>query len=596
MNSLETNKKFYNKYINKECYLFGNGSSIKYIDLDSFKDKHSIVCTWMFLHKDFKKLNVVADYTLHPYYFSPIYRSPFTKKISLTRPGKEMIKLGRFDYNHPVFISETNRRFFKKKNVHYIKHEKGSNYMENKYFLDKETSISSNSLFAGIGIAQYFGFKKINLVGFDYITEESINGHFYEKSIGWKAKKTLQDLDINFLKKIKKKIEIQNISINENKTIFFKNKIYKNPSYKENYQIVEKKKLKIINKIKLGYKIFSNTTKPQYFDKYVDIRNKKFLNFYFKKIFKIIDSVKNFKLRSILWRILTFSYYILSKSKKLYYFNALIKSYVGKYNVKLYWHNKHYYNPSIMNWDYLYIIYKNIAKFIKKNSKNKNKNINALDIGASVGSNSMIMSKFFRQVHAFEPSRDCSFILQKNLQENKIKNVKLYEIALSDFNGQGELSSPNIPGLMSRIAYGGRGIYFNERKNIEKISVRQCNQFLEKKFGKKEFDFIKLDCEGSELTILKNLNKKLKDIKIIQVELNFDLPVLNPLSVKNFLSNRNFKCIFYGSSKLLTLKLEKKETKSGSIEIFAFNKRFFNLDNIKKFVKLNNLKLVKINS
>ena len=70
----------------------------------------------------------------------------------------------------------------------------------------------------------------------------------------------------------------------------------------------------------------------------------------------------------------------------------------------------------------------------------------------------------------------------------------------------------------------------------------------------------------------------------------------NPLSVKNFLSNRNFKCIFYGSSKLLTLKLEKKETKSGSIEIFAFNKRFFNLDNIKKFVKLNNLKLVKINS
>ena len=110
MEILKRNKKFYNLYKDKECYLFGNGSSIKYIDLSDFADKHSIVINWMFLHKDFKKLNIAADFTLHPYYFSPIYRSPFTKKISLAKPGNEMLNLGRFNYDHPVFICESNSR------------------------------------------------------------------------------------------------------------------------------------------------------------------------------------------------------------------------------------------------------------------------------------------------------------------------------------------------------------------------------------------------------------------------------------------------------------------------------------------------------
>ena len=589
MDVLARNKRFYNKYKNKECYIFGNGSSIKYLDLEHFKDKYSIVCTWMFLHKDFKKLNVAADYTLHPYYFSPLYRSPFTKTISLAKPGKEMVNLGRFDYNHPVFICDTNKRFLKKENIFYIKFKKGSSYSENKFLLHKEFTMSQNSLYAGIGIAQYFGFKKANLIGFDYITENSINGHFYEKSVGWEANRSLQDLDINFVKKIKKKMDVQNISVNNKKTIFFKNTIYKKSNYKENYKIVDNKYLSKIDKLNLGYNIYNTQKIPLNFDNYKNYKNNIIFKIYFNILFNLFYLVKHVRLKGILWRVLFISYKMLTNSKKLIYFNFLIKSYVSKFNVNLFWHSKHYYCPVTMNWDNLYIIYKNISEITKKNFNNKNSV--CLDIGASVGSNAMIMSRYFKHIFAFEPSRDCGFILTKNLKKNKIKNVKFFEIALLDYDGSGYLSSPDRVGFLQKYSYGGRGLLFNNKTNSEKISVRNANLFLRNKFKKNQFfDFIKLDCEGSEFKIIKNLHEMLKNIKVLQLEHNFGASNYKLEAITNYLSKSNFKSIYYVSNSF-SFKRPVKEFESQSFEIFAFNQNIFNISDIREFIKKNNIML-----
>lgn len=592
MDVLARNKKFHNKYKNKECYIFGNGASIKYIDLGDFRDKHSIVCTWMFLHKDFNKLNIVADYTLHPYYFGPIYRNPFTRKISLAKPGKEMIKLGRFNYKHPVFVCETNKRFLKKENIFYIKFKKGSNYNQNRFLLHEEFTMSQNSLYAGIGIAQYFGFKKVNLVGFDYITENSINGHFYEKSIGWEANKALQDLDLNFVRVIKKKLDIQNISVNNKKTIFFKNKIYKNSSYKENNKIVKSEYLRKINKLNLGYNIYYSQKKPLYFQTYKHFENNLIIKYYFNILFKSFQNVKNSKIKGLLWRILFLSYKILSNSKKLIYFNFIIKSFVSKYDVNLFWHCKHYYSPLVMNWDHLYVIYKNINKINKKNYNNKNSI--SLDIGASVGSNAMIMSRYFKYVFAFEPSKDCGFILQKNIKKNKIKNIKVFEIALLNFDGFDYLSSPNRLGFLQKHAYGGRSLLFKNKINSEKISVRNANVFLGEKFKKRQyFNFIKLDCEGSEFIIIKNLSEKLKYIEVLQIEHNFSVSNYKLDSITKYLFDKNFRCIYYTSNKF-SLKKPVKEFENQSFEIFAFNRKIFKISEIDKFIKKNNSMLKNI--
>ena len=54
---LEKNKKFQNIHSEEECYIFGNGASLKSMDFEMFSDKVSIGSNSLFLHKDFNKLD-----------------------------------------------------------------------------------------------------------------------------------------------------------------------------------------------------------------------------------------------------------------------------------------------------------------------------------------------------------------------------------------------------------------------------------------------------------------------------------------------------------------------------------------------------------
>ena len=54
---LNRNSKFHNMHRGESCYLFGNGSSLKYFDLDQFTDRPTIGCGQLFLHRDYSKLN-----------------------------------------------------------------------------------------------------------------------------------------------------------------------------------------------------------------------------------------------------------------------------------------------------------------------------------------------------------------------------------------------------------------------------------------------------------------------------------------------------------------------------------------------------------
>ena len=49
---LGKNKKFKNIHEGESCYIFGNGISLKDMDLKKFSDKTSIGCGYLFLHND----------------------------------------------------------------------------------------------------------------------------------------------------------------------------------------------------------------------------------------------------------------------------------------------------------------------------------------------------------------------------------------------------------------------------------------------------------------------------------------------------------------------------------------------------------------
>lgn len=63
------NHKLYNKHEGESCYIFGDGISIKYFDLNKFNDKISIVGNYIPFHNDFEKLNAPYCVMSAPFFF-----------------------------------------------------------------------------------------------------------------------------------------------------------------------------------------------------------------------------------------------------------------------------------------------------------------------------------------------------------------------------------------------------------------------------------------------------------------------------------------------------------------------------------------------
>ena len=55
---LTNNSSLKNKYYGKKCFVFGTGLSLKNIDLSYFSNKYTFGCNSLFLHKEFKKMEI----------------------------------------------------------------------------------------------------------------------------------------------------------------------------------------------------------------------------------------------------------------------------------------------------------------------------------------------------------------------------------------------------------------------------------------------------------------------------------------------------------------------------------------------------------
>ena len=116
-----------------------------------------------------------------------------------------------------------------------------------------------------------------------------------------------------------------------------------------------------------------------------------------------------------------------------------------------------------------------------------------LDIGANIGAFTMFASKKAKHVFAVEPLY--ANTLKKNLLKNNIKNVTVLDIGI----GNGELN----------LTYGTRN------KIVKCYSLSEIIQLCGG-----HIDFLKIDCEGGEWTILPD---ELKGIRRIESEIhNFD--------------------------------------------------------------------------
>jgi len=119
----------------------------------------------------------------------------------------------------------------------------------------------SGSLFSMIGIAKYMGYKKIILIGTDYLLDTPIIGHFYEKNSYTINKEVFKQDEINFFKKIKNEIDIRIIVPENYLSKYFQSVSYKkftneNEVKKNNFDIVSLENLKLLDGLNMKYKIF----------------------------------------------------------------------------------------------------------------------------------------------------------------------------------------------------------------------------------------------------------------------------------------------------------------------------------------------------
>lgn len=260
------NKQYKNLYQGEECYIFGNGVSLKWFDLAKFSDKKALTCGWLYLHKEFRKLHVVADISLHPLFLYPYWKNVYTLRWVKNPMSSFLRKSGKFNFNHPVFVSLSNYpALYRYANVRYLHHFGNRVANANKCSLAGDFSYMNGSLYALLGIAAYMGFKKLILVGMDYTFERPLIPHFYEKGKGTittadptKLKndiKLFQDFKNSF--GIEMKVVLPSIA-NEGVLpgFYYKNYFSTNDKFRENDELLTFDDLQALASFEMSYSIF----------------------------------------------------------------------------------------------------------------------------------------------------------------------------------------------------------------------------------------------------------------------------------------------------------------------------------------------------
>ena len=146
---------------------------------------------------------------------------------------------------------------------------------------------------------------------------------------------------------------------------------------------------------------------------------------------------------------------------------------------------------------------------LRKIFTNKNESLTILDIGANVGSVSLVIAKMFKnsKIFAIEPTNYAFNKLSNNLEMNQdlINRVHTRQIFISnDKKPQKVWSSWNFDNSNEKHQK-----HLGTLKEIKDNSYLKLDEFVEKEKLAK-VDFIKLDVDGYELDVLKSGEKFLK--------------------------------------------------------------------------------------
>lgn len=162
------------------------------------------------------------------------------------------------------------------------------------------------------------------------------------------------------------------------------------------------------------------------------------------------------------------------------------------------------------------------------------------DIGANIGAHSCILAEKADQVVSFEPYPPNLESLKKNVDLNNSKNVKMFEIALSDKNTVENISIPETtspgdqwPALVPDKISNSRKKKL-QNSNLEETKVRKGDTVVEG--GMSSPNIVKIDVEGASMKVIKGMSDVLKSEKCRLVYVEVHQPISNEVrpSVEDF--------------------------------------------------------------
>lgn len=160
------------------------------------------------------------------------------------------------------------------------------------------------------------------------------------------------------------------------------------------------------------------------------------------------------------------------------------------------------------------------------------------DVGANIGVVGCWLAKRAEYVFCFEPEMQNQEFLKKNVELNKIKNLKLVPVAVAEKSG--------VANFAVRGSFGHHGLHGRHvSKTITSIKVPTIN--LDKfcaEMSIEKISLLKIDVEGSEIAVLRGFEEFLRDRRVDLIVFEH-APVLHQgvkeqMAVFDFLTEVNY--------------------------------------------------------
>jgi FkbM family methyltransferase len=175
-----------------------------------------------------------------------------------------------------------------------------------------------------------------------------------------------------------------------------------------------------------------------------------------------------------------------------------------------------------------------IEEYAKKNFDIKSSDT-VIDVGAHIGLFTLYASQSCKigNIYSYEPVKENFEILKENMNINNLKNVKIFNLAVSNSNSTITLFMNNDE--------SGHSMFSESSENIIVKSTSLMKIFDDNKI--KECNFLKLDCEGAEYEIIEKLPSTYFEM-IEKIIIEYHMVDSHPElleKLQNKLSANNFK-------------------------------------------------------